>query len=154
MNYNNPGLPNDFGNLTVSFSGRDTGFWGGYYGPQVRNVSLKMRYGVDTCAADPLSATTCSGYAAAYLALQCSGNALYSPQCPGYAQAYFTQQCTVNALYDPINNAQRIHYTTLVVQDMIKRILHNNALLMDCTQRLVLIMLQLTPRKCSSNNKD
>lgn len=101
VNYNNPGLPSDFGNLTVSFSGRDTGFWGGYYGPQVRNVSIKMRYGVDTCAADPLSSTECSGYAAAYLTLQCSGNPLYSPQCPGYAQAYFTQQCTVNALYDP-----------------------------------------------------
>ncbi len=101
VNYNNPGLPSDFGNLTVSFSGRDTGFWGGYYGPQVRNVSLKMRYGVDTCAVDPLSSTNCAGYAAAYLALQCSGNALYSAQCPGYAQAYFTQQCTVNALYDP-----------------------------------------------------
>ncbi len=100
VNYVNPGLPSDFGNLNVSFTSRDTGFWGGYYGPQVRNVSLKMRYGVDTCASDPLSSTECSGYAAAYLTLQCSGNALYSPQCPGYAQAYFTQQCTVNALYD------------------------------------------------------
>ena len=101
VNYNNPGLPSDFGNLNVSFTSRDTGFWGGYYGPQVRNVSIKMRYGVDTCAADPLSSTNCAGYAVAYLTLQCSGNPLYSPQCPGYAQAYFTQQCTVNALYDP-----------------------------------------------------
>jgi hypothetical protein len=101
VNYNNPGLPSEFGNLTVSFSGRDSGFWGGYFGPQVRNVNLRMRYGVDTCAADPLSSANCAGYAAAYLTLQCSGNPLYSPQCPGYAQAYFTQQCTVNALYDP-----------------------------------------------------
>ena len=101
VDYVNAGPPSDFGNLTVSFSGKDTGFWGGYYGPQVRNVSLKMRYGVDTCAVDPLSSVNCSGYAAAYLTLQCSGNALYSPSCPGYAQAYFTQQCTVNALYDP-----------------------------------------------------
>ena len=101
VDYVNPGLPSDFGNLNVSFTSRDTGFWGGYYGPQVRNVNIRMRYGFDACAADPLSSTTCSGYAAAYLTLQCSGNALYSPQCPGYAQAYFTQQCTINALYDP-----------------------------------------------------
>jgi hypothetical protein len=101
VNYENPGVPSDFGNLTVQFSGRDGGFWGGYYGPKVRNVSLKMNYGVDTCAADPLSSTTCSGYASAYLNLQCSASALYSPQCPGYAAAYFTQQCTVNALHDP-----------------------------------------------------
>jgi hypothetical protein len=101
VNYVNPGLSSDFGNLNVSFTSRDTGFWGGYYGPQVRNVSIKMRYGVDTCASDPLSSVNCSGYANAYLTLQCSGNPLYSAQCPGYAAAYTIQQCTINALYDP-----------------------------------------------------
>jgi hypothetical protein len=99
--YNNPGPVSDFGNLTVKFSSTDSGFWAGYYGPKVRNVSLKMTYGFDACASDPLSSPDCSGYAAAYLNLQCTANALYSPSCPGYAQAYFTQQCTINALSSP-----------------------------------------------------
>ena len=45
---------------------------------------------------------------------------------------------------DLINNAQRIHCTTLVAQDMIKRICHNNALLIHITQQLVLVMLMPT----------
>jgi hypothetical protein len=56
-------------------------------------------YTIDECVANPLSSTTCSGYAQAYLDQQCSANALYSTQCTGYAQAYFDQQCSTNALY-------------------------------------------------------
>jgi hypothetical protein len=55
--------------------------------------------GVDLCVTDPLSSTTCSGYAAAYLSQQCSYSALYDPACPGYQTAYFEQQCTANQLY-------------------------------------------------------
>ena len=51
------------------------------------------------CSANPLYATVCPGYAAAYLTQQCSANPLYSPSCPGYASAYFTQQCSANPLY-------------------------------------------------------
>jgi hypothetical protein len=87
--------------LNFKMVGGDNGYWGGYFGPQVRNVNMSLRYAADVCASDPLSSTSCAGYATAYLNLQCSGNPLYSPQCPGYAQAYFTQQCTVNSLYDP-----------------------------------------------------
>jgi hypothetical protein len=55
--------------------------------------------GVDLCVTDPLSSTTCPGYAAAYLSQQCSYSALYSPSCPGYQSAFFTQQCNANQLY-------------------------------------------------------
>jgi len=101
VGYDYPGPPSDFGNLTVKFSSIDRGYWAGYYGPKVRNVNIGMTYSVDQCSVDPLSSTTCAGYAQAWTNLQCSGNPLYSPSCPGYAQAYFTQQCTVNALSDP-----------------------------------------------------
>ena len=40
-----------------------------------------------------------------------------------------------------ISNAQRIHCTTLVVQDTLKRIQHNNALLIHFIQQAVLVML-------------
>jgi hypothetical protein len=61
----------------------------------------RAAYVIDECVANPLSSTTCPGYAQAYLDQQCSANTLYSSQCPGYAQAYFTQQCGLNTLYDP-----------------------------------------------------
>ena len=87
--------------LQVGMQGGDNGYWGGYFGPQVRNFDMRLNYSYDVCASDPLSSPSCSGYASAYLNLQCTASALYSPQCPGYAAAYFTQQCTVNALSDP-----------------------------------------------------
>ncbi len=115
VNYENPGLPSEFGNLSVQFTSRDAGFWAGYYGPKVRNVSLKMNYGVDQCVSDPLSSPNCPGYAAAYQNQQCTANALFSPSCPGYAAAFFTQQCTQNQLYSP----QCPGYTTAYATKML-----------------------------------
>jgi hypothetical protein len=31
--------------LGIQFTGKDYGFWGGYYGPEVRNVNLSLNYG-------------------------------------------------------------------------------------------------------------
>jgi hypothetical protein len=85
----------------VSFSGKDDRYWAGYYGPQIRNVSLNAMYVVDECAVNPLYATTCPNYQQAYFQSQCSINSLYSPSCAGYAQAYQNQQCSMNPLYSP-----------------------------------------------------
>lgn len=62
INYTNPGPPSDFGNITVTFSGSDNGFWGGYFGPQVRNVGLTINYGIDHCTLNPASSPSCAGY--------------------------------------------------------------------------------------------
>jgi hypothetical protein len=62
VTYNNPGAPSEFGNMTVSFSGRDTGYWGGYFGPQVRNVNIGLNYGVDPCATNPAYSPNCANY--------------------------------------------------------------------------------------------
>jgi len=100
------------GSLGIQFVSRDSGFWAGYYGPQVRNVTLNANYSVDQCSANPLSSTTCPGYEAAYLSMQCSANSLYSSSCPGYAQAYYTQQCTINPLYNAgCPGYQQAYYT-------------------------------------------
>jgi hypothetical protein len=90
------------GTVGVQFSGYDQGYWAGLYGPQVRNVSLRLNYSVgeDPCVTDPLSSTSCPGYAQAYKDQQCSINPLYDTTCPGYAQAYYDQQCSFNPLYD------------------------------------------------------
>jgi hypothetical protein len=90
------------GTVGVEFSGYDQGYWAGLYGPQVRNVDVRLNYSVgeDPCIKDPLSSTSCPGYAQAYKDQQCSMNPLYDTTCPGYAQAYFDQQCSLNPLYD------------------------------------------------------
>lgn len=74
-----------------------------YHGPgynSTQNVSYITQNTGDRCLIDPLSSTSCPGYAAAYLTQQCSLNTLYDSSCPGYAQAYFDNQCRLNALYD------------------------------------------------------
>lgn len=50
------------GNLGVEFTSRDSGFWAGYYGPQVRNVSMSLNYTVDPCTTNPAYSPSCSGY--------------------------------------------------------------------------------------------
>jgi hypothetical protein len=52
----------------MRFEGRDGGFWAGYYGPEVRNISLSVNYAFDPCASDPLYSSSCPGYLEAYMA--------------------------------------------------------------------------------------
>ena len=66
VNYNTPGAPSDFGNLRVEFTGMDSGFWGGYFGPQIRNVDVRLRYAVDQCVVNPQSSPSCPGYKTYY----------------------------------------------------------------------------------------
>jgi hypothetical protein len=55
-------------------------------------------YTEQQCSVNPLYSTTCSGYQAAYTQQQCSINPLYSMTCSGYQTAYHNQQCSINAL--------------------------------------------------------
>ena len=98
--FNSPYDLVNMGNFSMSITGMDAGFWGGNYGPSIRNAYSKPVYSTDQCSSNPLSSPSCAGYEAAYMAQQCSVNALYSPSCPGYQQAYYTQQCSINPLYD------------------------------------------------------
>jgi len=67
------------GNLQLSFSASDSGFWGGYYGPQIRDVRASLLYSVDPCVANPLYASHCAGFNDIVL----SGNLVPNPD--GYA---------------------------------------------------------------------
>ncbi len=109
--------------LSVNFTGKDDRYWAGYYGPQVRNVNVSLRYTQDLCTTNPLSSPSCEGYEKAYFDLQCNAspfysvacpgyeqanfqrlctnNSLFSQTCPGYQQAFFNQQCSLNTLYNP-----------------------------------------------------
>jgi hypothetical protein len=67
----------------------------------ITNMYSNAMYTPDPCVADPLSSTSCSGYAQAMLNQQCPANPLYDSACPGYFQAYTAQQCAISALYNP-----------------------------------------------------
>jgi len=115
--------------VTMRIEGRDGGFWGGYYGPEVKNVSLSVNYIADPCASNPLYSVSCPGYQAAWelqqYNLACSADPLFDIGCPGFQQALesqvcallgplaslfcpgyaealaFQQACTADATYDP-----------------------------------------------------
>ena len=62
--------PSFFGNLKLSAEGDDTGYWAGYWGPELRtSPSINLVYSSNPCY----------------------GNPLYDPQCDGYAEAYATK---------------------------------------------------------------
>jgi hypothetical protein len=48
--------------IRLSFTGKDSRFWSGYYGPQVRQPSLTLNYTTDPCAANPLYSPSCPNY--------------------------------------------------------------------------------------------
>ena len=84
---NNPYDISGGGILGIEFSGKDGGFWAGLYGPEVRNVNLRLNYSaapIDPCTLDPLYSTTCPGYGEAFKAQQCALNPLYDQTCAGY----------------------------------------------------------------------
>lgn len=112
----NPYALGDVTYLQVGITGGDNGYWGGYFGPQVRNFDMRLNYSsapVDPCMTDPLSSPSCPGYTQAmcssnplfsqscpgYTQAMCSSNSLFDPSCPGYAAAYLTYQCSTNPLY-------------------------------------------------------
>jgi len=48
--------------LQIGITGGDNGYWGGYFGPQVRNVSMKLNYTVDPCVSNPAYSPSCANY--------------------------------------------------------------------------------------------
>ena len=68
----------------------------------IENKSLSIvvddQYG---CAANPLLATTCTGYAVAYLAQQCNLDPLYNTACANYSSALFDAECDDDSQFSP-----------------------------------------------------
>jgi len=64
--YVSPYQVGNLGNLSVEFSGKDGSFWAGYYGPQVSNVNIALRYAPDPCTVDPQSSPACPGFRTYY----------------------------------------------------------------------------------------
>jgi hypothetical protein len=62
VNFATPYSLNGLNNLTISFSGVDSGGWTGLYGPVVTDVYAKLKYSVDPCAQNPAYSSTCAGF--------------------------------------------------------------------------------------------
>jgi hypothetical protein len=62
VNLATPQPLSNVGNLQLSFTSSDSGFWAGYYGPQIRDVRASLLYSVDPCALNPLYASHCAGF--------------------------------------------------------------------------------------------
>ena len=60
--FKTPYATKDLSNVQYGFIGGDSNYWAGPYGPEVTNVSLSLKYSVDTCAVDPMSSPSCPGY--------------------------------------------------------------------------------------------
>lgn len=52
----------DVSYLQIGITGGDNGYWGGYFGPQIRNVNMSLNYSVDPCATNPAYSPTCANY--------------------------------------------------------------------------------------------
>jgi hypothetical protein len=96
------------GNLGIRFTSMDSGFWGGYYGPQVRNVDLSLNYTaspVDPCVADPQSSPTCAGYRTYYNMTDDGFAQVNLPFAfPFYGQVFTTSYMYTNGVVGFLNN--------------------------------------------------
>jgi hypothetical protein len=92
--------PSELGYFRIVHSGKDEGFWAGWYGPTVKDIYANILYKPNPCLIDPLSEPSCPGYKEALHKQQCSLNALHSPDCPGYQQAFLNYQCSMNPLFN------------------------------------------------------
>jgi hypothetical protein len=89
--FTNPYQKNDLNNVKVGFVGGDSNGWAGFYGPEVQNINFRLNYGIDPCYDDPLSSTSCAGFQAALLELQCNGDPLSSVNCPGFLEDFMSE---------------------------------------------------------------
>src|SRR5210317_1531788 len=70
--YTNPYSTTQADSIRLSITGKDDGFWAGYWGPEFMHVTLNVNYSVDPCYDNPLYSPTCSGFAAALAELTAS----------------------------------------------------------------------------------
>ena len=91
--------------LGIQFVANDGGYWAGYYGPEVRNVSLTANYTVDQCTVDPQSSPSCPNFRT-YYNMSDDGYAQVNLPFtfPFYGQNYTTSYMYTNGVVGFLNN--------------------------------------------------
>ena len=64
QNFSTQYAPPSLGNLQVSFTGKDDRFWAGYYGPQIKDIDVKLLYSVTPppSSGGSSGSTSCTAY--------------------------------------------------------------------------------------------
>jgi len=90
----NPFDVNTLSEIELNVTGKDLGYWAGYYGPEFADPSIKLnyRYAGNPVAEESLEDTV-------LLSAQCSADPLFSPECPGYNDAMMAQIAPQQDLY-------------------------------------------------------
>jgi len=94
----NPFDVNTLSEIELSVTGRDLGYWAGYYGPEFANPSIKLnyRYTGNPVAEESLEDTV-------LFDAQCSADPLFDPACPGYNDAFMSNINTGAPTIDEVN---------------------------------------------------
>ena len=106
--YDNPYSLSEADSIRLSVTGRDDGYWAGYYGPEFMHFTLSVNYSVDPCASNPLHAPTCSGYLDALAALM-----------PQSVETTSTEPTTVVESSTPTSEVSTTSPTPVVVESQI-----------------------------------
>ena len=62
QNFTKNYLVGELSTISLSFSGKDSRFWAGYWGPRVREPHLSLNYRVDPCTNNPAFGPQCAGF--------------------------------------------------------------------------------------------
>lgn len=101
----NPYAVGDVGSLQFSATGKDSGFWAGYFGPQIRNVNMSLNYGVDPCATNPAYSPSCANYGT----VQYSSNLVSNPTGYAVSGASIDQTYAINQALGQAGAGATIH---------------------------------------------
>jgi len=82
----NPFDANTLSEIELNVTGKDLGYWAGYYGPEFQDPSIKLNY---RYAGNPVADESLEDRV--LLSAQCSADPTFSPECPGYNDAVMAQ---------------------------------------------------------------
>lgn len=93
------------GQVQYGFIGMDNNGWAGPYGPEVYNVSFRLKYSVDPCATNPAYSPNCAGFNT----VSTSSNLV--PDINGYAASgsSINQSYAINTALASAGSAAQIH---------------------------------------------
>ncbi len=83
----NPFDASTLSEIRLDVTGKDIGYWAGYYGPEFKDPSIKINY---RYAGNPLAEEE-SLEDQVLLSVQCSADPTFSTECPGYNDAMIAQ---------------------------------------------------------------
>lgn len=105
QNFTTPYALAGLGNLNFSITGKDDRFWAGYYGPQIKDIDVRLRYGVDPCATNPAYSPNCAGFNSVIE----SANQVPNPSAYAYGGYSVNNSFAINQAFQQAGTGLQIH---------------------------------------------